>query len=66
MEQTLALLLLGLGAAGSASTSAKAAEVTGAGATFVYPIMSKWSGRLQRRIATYIWVGDIREAPRRA
>lgn len=38
---TTRLALAGLIAAGA--TSAQAADITGAGATFVYPVMSKWS-----------------------
>jgi phosphate transport system substrate-binding protein len=38
---TTRIALAGLIAAGA--VSAQAADITGAGATFVYPVMSKWS-----------------------
>ena len=43
MKQAVALLGLGLAAAGPLSASAGATDITGAGSTFVYPIMAKWS-----------------------
>ena len=43
MKRTAALLVVGLAAATALSTTAKATEITGAGSTFVYPILSKWS-----------------------
>ena len=43
MKRAAALLVLGLATAGSLSTNVKATEITGAGSTFVYPILSKWS-----------------------
>lgn len=43
MKHSVALLVLGLTAAAPLPNSAKATEITGAGSTFVYPVMSKWS-----------------------
>ncbi len=43
MNKFVALLVWGLLLTAAASTGVKAAEITGAGSTFVYPILSTWS-----------------------
>lgn len=43
MKPLIALLLGGLALSALASTCVKAAEITGAGSTFVNPVLSKWS-----------------------
>ena len=43
MKNFVALSVLALVLSGAAGTGVEAAEITGAGSTFVYPILSKWS-----------------------
>ena len=49
MKRAAALLVLGLATAGSLSTNVKATEITGAGSTFVYPILWKWSAAFNNK-----------------
>ena len=49
MKSLKKFLTLGVTIAAFASTSAMAADITGAGSTFVFPILSKWSTSLHGR-----------------
>ena len=53
--------LLGAAIAFAAATSALAADITGAGATFPYPIYAKWADAYKKTTGNGMYLGELVE-----